>query len=32
MDSGVAGLPGQSALRLVEITASPAPEHAQGGG
>ena len=32
MDGGVAGLPGQSALLLVEITASPAPEHAQGGG
>ena len=34
MDSGVAGLPGQSVLMLVEITASPAPapEHAQRGG
>ena len=28
MDDGAAGLPGQSALRLVETTASPAPEHA----
>ena len=29
MDGGVAGQPGQSALRGMEITTSQAPEHAQ---
>ena len=31
VESGAAGLPGQSVQRLVETTASPAPGHAQQG-
>ena len=31
MDSGAAGLPGQSVQRLVETTASPAQGHAHQG-